>query len=185
MYHALLPQKAVKSLKTEYHVRFFIVLLFFISIAILAAGVFLVPSYLISSLAEASAAATAQSVERSIATDTPSIMNTLSLAGSTVTAISSSMSPSLSPIILRIASLKPLGISITSFQTSYDSGTQAAVSIEGKADTRNDLVTFQKIVEGDQDFSNVEVPISDLAPASHIQFSMQMEAAVQSSDQTQ
>ena len=74
---------------------------------------------------------------------------------------------------------------MTSFQISYDGSALAAVSIEGKAETRNDLVTFQKIIEGDSDFSEVEVPISDLAPASHIQFSMQMNARMAASDQTQ
>jgi hypothetical protein len=49
------------------------------------------------------------------------------------------------------------------------------------ADTRGDLVTFRNILEGDQVFAGVEVPISDLASASNIQFSMQMSVSQPSS----
>jgi hypothetical protein len=174
MYHALLPPKTVKVLKTEYRIRFFIVFLFFISLAILIASVFLFPSYLISSLAEKSAAANAQSAEIGTATDTTYITTGLSSAGSLITAISSSVSSALSPVILRIAALRPKGISITSFDVSYADSNHSTVIIQGMADTRGDLVTFRNILEGDQVFAGVEVPISDLAPASHIQFSMQM-----------
>ena len=181
MYHALLPTKTVKTLKTEYRARFFIVLLFFVSFAVLIASVFLLPSYLISSLAEKSAAANAQSAASGIATNTTSITAGLSSAGSLVTIISSFVSPPLSTIILRIAALRPRGISITSFDVSYAGSDHSTVIIKGLAATRGNLVTFRNILEGDQVFSGVEVPISDLAPASHIQFSMQMSVTLPSS----
>jgi zona occludens toxin (predicted ATPase) len=181
MYHALLPPKTVKSLKTEYHVRFFVVLLFFISFAVLVATVFLFPSYMLSSLAEKSATANAQSAAGGIATDTAAVTAGLSSAGSLVSAMSSSVSPSLSPIVLRMAALRPRGISITSFDISYDGSALSTLTIDGMADTRSDLVTFKNIIEGNQVFSGVEVPISDLAPASHIQFSMSVSASLPSS----
>src|ERR1035437_3349552 len=181
MYHALLPPKTVKALKTEYRIRFFIVFLFFISLAILIASVFLFPSYLISSLAEKSTTAIAQSTEISTATDTAYITTGLSSAGSLITAISSSVSSALSPVILRIAALRPKGISITSFDVSYAGSDHSTVIIQGMADTRGDLVTFRNILEGDQVFAGVQVPISDLASASHIQFSMQMSVTLPSS----
>ncbi len=181
MYHALLPPKTVKALKTEYHVRFFIVFLFFISFAVLVATVFLFPSYMLSSLAEKSAAWNAQSAASGIATDTAAVTTGLTSAGSLVSAISSSVSPPLSPVILRMAALRPRGISITSFDISYDGSALSTLSIDGLADTRSDLVTFRNIIEGDQVFSGVQVPISDLAPASHIQFSMRVSASLQSS----
>ena len=89
--------------------------------------------------------------------------------------------PPLSPVILRMAALRPRGISITSFDISYDGSALSTLSIDGLADTRSDLVTFRNIIEGDQVFSGVQVPISDLAPASHIQFSMRVSASLQSS----
>jgi hypothetical protein len=181
MYHALLPPKTVKALKTEYRVRFFIVLLFFVSFAVLIASVFLFPSYLISSFAEKSAADNAQSAKSGIATNTTPITAGLSSAESLVTAISSFVSPPLSKIILRIAALRPRGISITSFDVSYAGSDHSVVVIKGLAATRGDLVTFRNILEGDQVFSGVEVPISDLASASHIQFSMQMSVTLPSS----
>src|ERR1035437_378068 len=181
MYHALLPPKTVKALKTEYRVRFFIVFLFFISLAILIASVFLFPSYLVSSLNEKSAVANAQSANSGIATNTTPIIAGLSSAGSLVTTISSFVSPPLSKIILRIATLRSRGISITSFGISYASSDHSTVVIKGLAATRGDLVTFRDILEGDHVFAGVEVPISDLASASHIQFSMQMSSTLPSS----
>jgi hypothetical protein len=51
------------------------------------------------------------------------------------------------------------------------------------AATRGDLVTFRQILEGDKTFSGVDVPISDLAPSSHLQFSMQMSAVLSGTPQ--
>jgi len=178
MYHALLPPKTVKILKNEYHVRFFIVFVFFVSLAVLIATVFLLPSYAVSSLGERSAVSDAQSAKNGIATDTASITSGLSAAGDLVTALSSAMLPPLSPVVLRIAALRPEGITISSFNVSSNGPDSMAVSIQGLADTRSDLVTFKNILEGDQDFSGVTVPISDLASAMHIQFSMSMTATM-------
>ncbi len=181
MYHALLPQKTVRMLKNEYHIRFFVVFLFFVSLAVSIASIFLFPSYLISSLGEKSAAVEAESAKNGIATDTSFVTAGLSSAGALISAISSSVSPPLSPAILRVASLRPKGIKITSFDISSAGPLSAALTINGTAATRDDLVTFKNVLEGDSVFSNVEEPISDLASAENIQFSMQMSAALSSS----
>ena len=180
MYHALLPQPAVKDLKTEYRIRFFIVFLFFVSLTILISSVFLFPSYLISSIAEKTTGAQAQIAESNIGTDTSVIAANLTSAQSLVTSISSSALPPLSSVVLRISSMKPRGVSITSFRVEYAGTASSSVSIEGTAATRNDLVAFRQILEGDKSFTDVQVPISDLAPSSNIQFSMQMSVALPS-----
>ena len=179
MYHALLPPETVKTLKTEYRVRFFIVFLFFASLSVLVASFFLLPSYVLSSVAKRSAVSDAQSAKNNIATDTALVTASLRATGSLVTSIDSSLSAPMSPIVLRVVALRPKGIFITSFDVSGGSGkSSSSVVLEGVADTRGDLEAFENILEGDQAFSNVVVPISDLASASNIQFSLQMTASL-------
>jgi hypothetical protein len=75
---------------------------------------------------------------------------------------------------MHIADLRPKGISIDSLDVSNDGSGHLTITIQGTALTRDDLVTFRNIIQGDKDFSGVDVPISDLASAIDIQFSMQM-----------
>lgn len=182
MYHALLPPKTVKALKTEYRVRLLIVFLFFASLAIVISAFFLFPSYLVSGMAERTASA--QAGGAGAATDTAAVPADLSAAGSLVSAISSSVSPPLSPVVLHIASIRPAGISIASFDVAYSGAASSTVTIEGSAATRDDLVAFKKVLEADTAFSGVEIPISDLAPSSDLQFSLQMSAALAEPQQT-
>jgi hypothetical protein len=178
MYHALLPEKSVKALKNEYRVRFLVVLIFFLSLAALVGAIFLLPSYLAATIDENTAIATAATATGKAASTSPEITKDLVVTSGLVSSISSFMSPALSPVVLHLASILPSGITLTTIEVAYQKNASSTLSLSGFAESRDDLVYFRHVLENDPDYGGVSVPISDLAPDSHLPFSFTISAAI-------
>lgn len=179
MYHALIPEQAAKSLKTEYRVRLLVVFLFFMSSAAVIGAVCLFPAYLLSGLNERQDEGQAQALVRATASSTSSTEGDLTAAGALVSSISSFVSAPLSNVILHISAIRSRGVSVSSFDVQYAGNKASTVTLSGIALTRGSLVAFRDALEADKSFSGVMVPLSDLAPASNIAFSIKLSAATQ------
>ncbi|MDE2188803.1 MAG: hypothetical protein KGJ35_03710 [Patescibacteria group bacterium] len=179
MYHALLPEQSTKTLKREYRVRFLVTFIFFVSVSIAVATVFIVPSYLQATIRsdEETQFVTANSAKTNNANNAD-IRDQLASAQSLSELFSSFMTPALSQIILRIADLRSSGIAINSIAISYTGSNTAHVVLNGTADNRDHLVAWRQVLQSDNHFSSVNVPISDLAPSSNLHFSLEMSASL-------
>jgi uncharacterized phage-associated protein len=81
-----------------------------------------------------------------------------------------------SNIIQNIISHRSKNVTLSSIDISHASGTSTpwAVIVQGKSATREALLDFQKSLEGDQLFSQVELPLSDLAKSKNISFGIRI-----------
>lgn len=78
--------------------------------------------------------------------------------------------PEVVPIYNSIISQKIRGVSINNFQYMSIASSSANITISGVSNTREDLVSFVKKLEGLQLFSGVDSPVSNLAKQKNIDF---------------
>ena len=178
IHYTLLPEDEMKRLRREYRMRFFIVLLFFISCALFIGIVSLLPSYILSTNKENRALAQAQEVQKKReASGADQVEKDLVKAQTIARKIlAENTSFYYSDIIQHILSHRSNKITVTSFEASRDTGTSTPVRviIQGKAVSREGLTTFKSVLERDSFFTQVELPVSDLAKSKDISFSMRL-----------
>lgn len=76
-----------------------------------------------------------------------------------------------SSVLERVGSRREPGISITSISLRRGAE-KGAISISGRASTREALVAFAKSLQGEPSFSRVDLPVSSLAKSRDIPFSI-------------
>ncbi len=82
-----------------------------------------------------------------------------------------------SSIVYNIINHKPAGVSINSFDLSSTGATATStiiVVMQGKANTRESLVTFKDRLTKDPLITKVELPVSDLAKSRDISYSIKI-----------
>lgn len=178
IHYTLLPEGEIRLLRKEYRFRLFVVALFFISISILIGVTSLIPSYIISRTEQNRILLEVNEMKKERESkginqidkdfsSTQSIINRMASMGSPT---------SFSDSVERIGAYRVNGISIHSFDMSYslNNSTTTNVVIQGKAISREALVSFKKKLESDASFKNINLPISDLAKSKNIEFSLRM-----------
>lgn len=179
IHYTLLPEKEIKSLKKEYRTRLFIVLLFFISYAILAGIVSLIPSYVFSYNQEKEALKNLQVLQadrHERGTDT--IIKDLSDAQELIKKLKKHEDTvEFSQTISEVIAHKTPEIFLQSFQISQPVDTASSslsVIIQGKSSTREALIAFKKSLEQNPLISKIDLPVSDLAKSKDISFSLNL-----------
>lgn len=71
-----------------------------------------------------------------------------------------------------ILAIKPAGVKINSLFFFVDSG--ATISLSGVADSRRNLLAFLDELRGDQTFSSVDSPVSNLIKESNVNFTFKL-----------
>lgn len=178
IHYTLLPEKEMKSLRTEYRIRVMVVLLFFISTAIIIGVCSLIPSYVISYSQEKDALLKNQSVEKSAAEKQHEVYSAeLTASSEILKKIKSEQAPIIfSDLIRKIVNYKNKNIAFDSIQLSQtqDASSTAELILQGKASTRDILINFKKTLEKDSGIVKVELPASDLAKNKDIEFALRI-----------
>ncbi len=178
--YTLLPEEQIKNLAREYHIRLFILGFFFLSGAVWIGIGSLLPSYIISVMQEQKAQEHLQQIEKT--TQTPvnvGIAAEVAASNAAILRIKAAQDPVIfSSIIENIANHRIPGVTLSSIDISHaataENPSQTRITIHGKATTRDIFVAFQRSLAVDPAFSNVTLPISNLAKGVNIEFVLTM-----------
>lgn len=176
----LLPPDYRKELVKEYRLRLVVVVLTLIGVAFLIGVLFVVPSFLVVSSQERLLVKEQQVQAQVLATsgNTRDIEKTLQASDRRVTLLESLYSRLLLADVLGvILEKKNTGITLTSLQYEYKQDDTMLV-LSGVAKTRDELVAFEHALENEANISSVQLPISDLAASTNIEFTMNLKLAV-------
>jgi hypothetical protein len=175
MDYTFLPYNEQRAIKREYRIRATIVLLFFLSVAIIVGVGSLFPTYIRASREESARINDVTALKK-----TNEIMALEStekdLEKSTIlmSVLASSTEPEqFSTAIAAIAAIRG-PVSITSFAVEQPSSSVIVVTVQGQAPTRDALLAFKDRLAGIAPGASVDLPISELARDSNIQFSVQV-----------
>lgn len=164
------------ALRREYRTRVFVMLMFFLSCALILGIVSLIPSYMIIYSQE-------QSSLEKIKKDTEG-ENNLSITQITKELMSDSellkkiksnqRNIFYSDFIKKTAELKtkPITLSAFSVSASTNASSTAKVIVQGRALTREDLFNFKEIFQNNPAVFSVELPISDFTKVKDIDFAI-------------
>ena len=176
--YTFLPEQNIKIAQREYHVRVLILFLFCLSAAIWIGIASLFPSYIISLMQERGAVNHLQTVRNT--TQTPisaSVAAQVAAANANINLIKNSVDPVVfSSIVETIVNQRIPGISINDIEIAHtpvaSNPAATAIAVRGTATTRDVLVAFQHALSGNPSFSQVNLPISDLARSTNVPFSI-------------
>lgn len=167
-----LPENLKNEFKKQYYIRLTIVTGLFIILVQVVSMFFIFPSWTLS-------VSKKQELTSSIDAFSSSTINNRSGSGalsiSTTNQILHILNinfgyPHAIPLYNAVLLLKKPGVQLSKFSYSSKSDTDALMSIEGIASTREVLVTFVKDLKSSGSFTSVDLPVSNLAQDTHINF---------------
>jgi Tfp pilus assembly protein PilN len=173
----LLPNSEKHSIQKEYQSRILVVVLCFFIIEILIATGFLLPTYFLAASKEREAADRIAVLKKSMLSDDV-MRSILTTTNQKLKLLNTDEGkPSIQEIFARAAGKKVSGVSILSLDYALRSGQGGEVVLQGIAESREELVAFKKGLEQDTLFSEVVLPVSDLAKDHNVSFSITLHGA--------
>jgi len=169
----LLPKEEKKKISHEYRVRFAIVALTLTFFALIVSLVLLVPSYFTAEVRKSTLDSESAGVEAKNATaESAKLGETLRQTNASLSIFTSSTTPTgVVGLLDNISALRGTTVRIQDFSYTAAKGQQQIV-INGKGDTRQALVDFTKKIRNLPNVVSVDLPVSDLAEAQNINFSV-------------
>ncbi len=178
IHYTLLPHEEIKSLRREYRTRLFVIASFFISCAVVFGIISLIPSYIFSHGQESGVQERLEKLQKSRkASGTDQIEKDIAQSRAIAEKIMVDKNKIIySESIQKILSHRSPQILLSSFEISHALGTTTPYEaiIQGKALTREALLEFKKGLESDTSFSEVDLPLSDLAKSKNISFALRL-----------
>ena len=174
MDYTFLPHDEKKEIRRDYRVRALIVLLFFISTAVIVGIGALFPAYIHASLEEGLYLRQASALKQTDEAAALSVAEKdLSESSSLMSALAGSVTPDpFSSAIADVVSARG-NMELSSFSLTRSSS-GLSITIEGLAPTREALLSFKSRLEALSPGISVDLPVSELARESNIQFSIQI-----------
>jgi len=176
--HTYLPTDQKKELRRAYIMRVIVVTGMMLLAVVIAAIIFLLPSYFATYSERIQSSAGLELVRsRGVATETKEIEAQVRLLRDMTVRFSEGADkiPVTKALSLAYSSIVP-GIKITDFEFSYTASSTVDMRIQGLAQTRDALINFKKKVETNEQIKKVELPVSDLAKSKEITFSMKIQS---------
>lgn len=178
IHYTLLPEKDAKDLKTEYRIRVFIVLLFFLSCVVIAGIVSLAPAYVISSIQEKELNDKLVAVQKSkLARGVDVSIKELNESNEILEILKNeTQNFFLSSIIQDVVGLKLPSATFNAIQitNSVEDKSDYEIIVQGKSSTREALLELKKSLEKNPIFSKVEFPIPDLTRSKDVAFAVKL-----------
>jgi len=178
IHYTLLPQKDIKELKNEYHIRLFILLAFFFSCSVLIGIVSLFPAYIMSSIKEKEVNINFDSIQKDKKNrGVDATLNDLKQSNEMISIMKTDdKNSSFSNIIEKFTKVRPSLITFTSLQMTNTENDKMNVEIivQGKAMSREALLGFKKNLELNEMISKIEFPIMDLTKNKDIPFAVKL-----------
>lgn len=164
------------ALRREYRTRVFVMLMFFLSCALILGIASLIPSYMIIySQEQSSLEKIKKDTEGESNLSITQITKELTSDAELLKKIKSNQRNIFySDFIKKTAELKTKSITLSAFSVSAstNASSTAKVVVQGRALTREDLFNFKEIFQNNPSVFSVELPISDFTKVKDIDFAM-------------
>ncbi len=168
----------MKELRKEYRIRLFIITSFFFSIVFMFGIIALIPSYVSTQLQEKESVGRKEELQKNRKASGADEIEKDLLQSQAIASriVAHEDSTTHSNIIQSIISYRSRQITLLSFEVARATGTSTpwTVIIQGKSASREALLEFKKGLENSALFSQVELPLSDLAKSKNIGFSIRV-----------
>lgn len=169
----ILPNKQQRALYVRYYTQLFSTFFLVVAAAVMLGAVLLVPSYFLAQeeakLLRQSADAQLQRLTLGGSTNEGQVMQTLEEAVSLLQTYEHDSV--VTKAIVAVTAVTPSGVTLQKVRIlTGDSG--GSVTLSGTANTRAGLVEFVSELQRKSIFSNVSVPVSDLAAEEDLNFSL-------------
>ena len=166
----------MKSLRWDYKIRIIITLMIFIASGIVIGILSLLPSYIISYTLERDLVNKVETIQKDrSSTGIDNVIKELNKSYAYVRVLKIDK-PRISFLgsVEELLALRTKNVTISSFEVASTSQQEdlSEMVIQGNALTRESLLNFKRGIEADQNISNVELPISDLAKSKDISFAI-------------
>jgi len=170
----LLPQKEQRAVKTEYSLRRFTIILFLLCALAIISIVLLFPSYLLSRVRESDISSRLENAKQVINKNYPKedLPAGLILTKSKIQALNVSPKNVSVYDLFRIFEDKTAAIKVTELSFIHRTKEEAKIALKGRAMSRESLTEFEKKLRGRPDFVSIDLPISNFAKETNIDFSM-------------
>lgn len=173
MHHTLLPLNERRALQREYHVRALSVLCFALSVAGIIGIGSLFPAFIRALVEERSAQNDLASIEKAKdISGLTEIQKSVTAGTKVLSALSDGLSRPVPSILAGLVVEQRGNIRLTSMTIQYVGSSTVSVTVQGMAPTREALLAFKSRLETEQQGNKVILPVSTLAKATNIQFSL-------------
>lgn len=165
----ILPERGRAHARYLYRLRFASLLLWAAATALLVAAALLSTSYFDARASESAARAESDEIDAAGAKGRE-MEAPLTAAASYLEAYAPILSESkVSDRIVLVLSARPGGITLTKISYDKQSG---GLSLSGLANTREDLLTFERRLKTVKGIASVDLPVGDLAKSANVAFSL-------------
>ena len=171
-----LPNYLKEKVRSEYHLRLFVVVLSFIILLQISFLIFLFPSWLISLYKENEVISQVKKSDKlSLDSEIEVINSTVESINTKLTTINSTLEyPKVIRLMDGILSKKTKDIYIKELAYTSLGETKARINLVGTGATRESLVFFVKKLEESRFFEKVDLPISNFTRDRNINFSINL-----------
>lgn len=171
----LLPPSDIQFLKTEHMLRRAAVILGFLFVSTVFALLFLMPSYVISYYRLNSLGKLIESFKGNAETkELKNLNDTVTVANRKIASLSAEEERKVTTVLFAVSRGRTPDIKVSSFLVQKNGTGKTAVSIKGRATTREGLLAFANRFKSDPAFETVDLPISNFAKEADIDFSMNL-----------
>lgn len=173
----LLPLREKQAANAHYRNRLLIVSLFLVTIVFIVGAIFLLPALFLGAVKERSIAEQIAIVEKSSAVRTTNEIDAIiQRARKKISLLSAQFSPRIetTTVFQSIVEHKPRSVSVQELSYSVSKDSEYTVRMRGNAQTRSNLLNFVEVLEDQQGFSRVDLPIRYLVEDVDVFFSMTM-----------
>lgn len=168
----LLPEQHKKKLWKQYRMRLVSFFCFFVTAVFLIAIGFLFPSYLSLSLDKNTLSSDVSDLESKISIkNSKGLKETLDQIKTTLSLVKPDETSILNSIQIILKQM-PGGISVQSINYIRGQGAPSSITISGIASERDNLISFTKQLQKELSFTNVTLPVSNLAKEFNVPFSL-------------
>lgn len=167
-----LPENLKKEVRSQYYIRLCIVAGLLLLLVHIVSMFFIFPSWILSTVKKQELESTLFALTESEKTvHDASTSESISSTNKILRTLNTTFQyPHTFPFFNTILSFKKPGIQLSKFSYSSKSATDAAISLEGIASTREILVSFVKDLKSSGAFTAVDLPVSNLAKDTNIDF---------------
>ncbi len=179
MYHTLLPQKERRMIRREYRIRALIVFLFVVSLAGVIGIVSLFPAYVRATVEAKASQAELAKIEKNQAATLAIVQKRVTESKKILSEITKDTANQKLSIWAQNFALNRGAVKIISLNVDIVSTSSLAVLVRGVAPTRESLLAFKQRIESEIPGSKSELPLSELAKGTNIDFSLNFTVPIQ------
>ncbi len=179
MRHTLLPLHERILLRREYHIRVTIVFLFLLCLSLLIGISSLFMTYMKALSLESEIQAKVKSLDKDgVSGDIKEIQQSVVRSLALLDSLNKEKTPILySDLIAGLINMRGT-LKFTGFSVAKSGTTTYSINLQGIAPTRNSLLSFKSNFENLTPGNKVELPVSELAKSSNINFSLQLKQEI-------